>query len=128
MPATDPPLPLAGEALLEAVTDAVVAFHVRYYHRRPTNARTQLLEEDMLACTLTGIYTDVEKTLIELQRRDVVHESRQSFEAAMQDRFIEAVEGLSGRTVLAFISTHHVGPDLAVELFMLGPAVAPSTP
>ncbi len=42
----------------------------------------------------------------------------------MQDRFIEAVERLSGRDVLAFISNHHVGPDLEIELFLLGSDVA----
>jgi hypothetical protein len=29
------------------------------------------------------------------------------------------VERLSGRGVLAFISNHHVGPDIEIELFML---------
>ena len=32
---------------------------------------------------------------------------------------LKLVEQLSGRGVLAFISNHHVGPDLAVELFWL---------
>jgi hypothetical protein len=39
----------------------------------------------------------------------------------MQDTFIEAVERLSGRNVLAFISNHQVGPDLEIELFLLTP-------
>jgi hypothetical protein len=39
----------------------------------------------------------------------------------MQHKFIDAVERLSGRDVLAFISNHHVGPDMEIELFMLKP-------
>jgi hypothetical protein len=39
----------------------------------------------------------------------------------MQHKFITAVERLSGRDVLAFISNHHVGPDMEIELFMLKP-------
>jgi hypothetical protein len=39
----------------------------------------------------------------------------------MQHKFIAAVERLSGRRVLAFISNHHVGPDMEIELFMLKP-------
>ncbi len=39
----------------------------------------------------------------------------------MQHKFIAAVERLSGRDVLAFISNHHVGPDVEIELFMLKP-------
>jgi hypothetical protein len=39
----------------------------------------------------------------------------------MQHKFITAVERLSGRDVLAFISNHHVGLDIEIELFMLKP-------
>ena len=71
-----------------------------------------------------GVYTDVEKTMIELQRGTIVQETRSEFQNAMQHKFIEAVERLSGRSVVVFISNSHVGPDLEIELFMLGPALA----
>jgi uncharacterized protein YbcI len=116
-----PNVPLRGEPLLAAVTDAMVAFHERYYHRAPATAKTMLLSDELLICVLGGIYTDVEKTLIELQRKPIVQETRSAFQTAMQDRFIGAVERLSGRSVLAFISNQHVGPDMEVELFMLRP-------
>jgi uncharacterized protein YbcI len=113
--------PLTGDALLVAVTDSMVAMHKRYYHRAPVTAKTQLLGDDLLACVLGGIYTDVEKTMIELQRTTMVQETRSAFQTAMQHKFIAAVERLSGREVLAFISNHHVGPDMEIELFMLEP-------
>jgi uncharacterized protein YbcI len=113
--------PLTGDALLVAVTDSMVAMHKRYYHRAPVTAKTQLLGGDLLACVLGGIYTDVEKTMIELQRTTMVQETRSAFQTAMQHKFIAAVERLSGRDVLAFISNHHVGPDMEIELFMLEP-------
>jgi uncharacterized protein YbcI len=119
LPSPDPTGPLSGEALLDAVTDAMVALHVRYYSRTPASAKTRLLGGDLLACVLGGVYTDVEKTLIEIGRTSVVHETRGQFQHAMRHKFVEAVERLSGRTVLTFISNHHVGPDLAVELFWL---------
>ena len=112
---------LSGDALLDAVTDAMVALHLRHYNRPPAAAKTQLLGGDLIACTLTGVYTDVEKTMIELQRQDVVHDTRQEFQTAMQHRFIAAVEGLSGRRVTSFVTSHHVGPDIAIELFLLEP-------
>jgi uncharacterized protein YbcI len=113
--------PLKGDALLVAVTEAMVAFHERYYHRPPVTAKTQLLDGELLVCVLGGVYTDVEKTMIELQRTTMVHETRSAFQIAMQHKFVNAVERLSGRDVLAFISNHHVGPDMEVELFMLKP-------
>jgi uncharacterized protein YbcI len=114
-----PTSPLTGDAPLAAVTDAMVALHERYHHRVPVTAKTLLLGGDLLACVLEGVYTDVEKTMIELQRSTTVQETRSAFQAAMQRKFIAAVECLSGRDVLAFISNQHVGPDIEVELFML---------
>ena len=114
--------PLTGDALLEAVTDAMVALHERYHHRKPVTARTQLLGDDLLVCVLGGVYTDVEKTLIELQHSTTVQETRSEFQTAMQHKFVDEIERLTGRSVLAFISNSHVGPDLEIELFVLGPA------
>lgn len=121
MPVADALPALSGAALLEAVTDAKVAVHLRYYHRVPTTAKTQLLGDDLLACTLGGIYTDVEKTMIELDQEDVVRDTRHDFQAAMPHKFVDIVERLSGRAVTSWVSNHHVGPDLAVELFVLEP-------
>lgn len=119
MPAPD--APLTGDALLAALTDAMVALHERYHHREPVTAKTVLLGDDLLACVLGGVYTDVEKTMIELQQTTIVQETRSAFQNAMQHKFIAAVERLSGRGVLAFVSNHHVGPDMEIELFMLQP-------
>ena len=107
-----PDAALTGDALLVAVTDAMVELHQRYHHREPVTAKTQLLG---------GVYTDVEKTMIELQQTTIVQETRSAFQNAMQQKFIDTVERLSGRGVLAFISNHHVGPDIEIELFLLQP-------
>jgi uncharacterized protein YbcI len=115
-------VPLTGDALLVAVTDAMVALHQRYYQREPVTAKTLLLGGELLICVLGGVYTDVEKTMIELQRTDIVQETRSAFQTAMEHKFITVVERLSGRDVVSFISNHHVGPDMEIELFMLKPS------
>ena len=112
-----PPASVPEEAL-EAVNEAMIALHERYHGRRPVSARTRMLGDDMLACMLGDVYTDVEKTMIELQRQALVHETRSTFQQAMEHRFIGDVERLTGRRVARFISTHHVGPDLELELFL----------
>jgi uncharacterized protein YbcI len=112
---------LTGDELLAAVTQAMVAFHERYHHRKPVTAKTLLLGGDLLICVLGGVYTDVEKTMIELQRTPIVHATRSAFQNAMQQRFIATIERLTGRKVLTFMSDHHVGPDIEIELFMLTP-------
>ena len=114
--AQHPPL---GDEKLGAITEAMVALHRRYHGRAPVTARTQMLGDDLLACLIGDIYTDVEKTMIELQRKAMVHETRSAFQQAMGHRFIDIVEGITSRKVARFISTHHVGPDLELELFVL---------
>jgi uncharacterized protein YbcI len=69
-----------------------------------------------------GVYTEVEQTLIELQRSRQVRDVRSAFQVAMQHKFVEVVERLSGRQVLMFTSDGHGGPDLEIELFLLAPA------
>lgn len=113
------PHPLAGDALLAAVTDAMIGLHTRYHHRAPLTAKTLMLDDELLACVLGGVYTDVEKTMIELQHAPTVRATRTTFQIAMQHKFIDHVERLSGRRVLAFIPNNHVGPDLEIGLFLL---------
>lgn len=123
-----PEEPLTGASLLEAINGELVGLHRRYHHREPVSARTQLLGDDLLACVMGGVYTEVEKTMIELQRSPVVRDVRSAFQVAMEDRFIEVVERLSGRKVVMFTSDSHVGPDLEIELFLLAGGDSPEPP
>jgi len=114
-------IPLQGDELLASVTEAMVELHQRYHHRKPVTAKTQLMGGDLLACVMGGVYSDVEKTMIELEHHRIVAATRSAFEQAMREKFIGAVEELSGRRVLRFMTDSHVGPDLAIELFVLAP-------
>ena len=119
MPAPD--TLLSGDRVLVAVTEAMVSLHERYHHRAPLTAKTVLLDDELLVCVLEGVYNEVEKTMIELQHATIVQETRNTFQVAIEHKFISAVERLSGREVLAFSSMHHVGPDMEVKAFMLKP-------
>jgi uncharacterized protein YbcI len=112
---------LTGEELLVAVSDAMVEFHQRYYDREPVASKALLLGEQLLACVLAGVYSDVEKTMVNLQGSTILQETRSPFQEEMQHRFIAAVERLSGRDVQAFISNSQAGPHIEIELFMLKP-------
>jgi uncharacterized protein YbcI len=106
----------------------MVALHERYHNRTPNSAKTQLMDDELLACVMGEVYTDVEKTMIELQRQTIVQETRSAFQIAMKEKFISEVERLSGRRVVAFLSNSHVGPDMEIELFILAPAGGPLPP
>ena len=61
--------PLGGE-MLEAVTQAMVAIHERYHRRTQAGECPYTADgrrHDRLSCS-ASVYTDVEKTMIELQR------------------------------------------------------------
>ena len=116
-----PEVGLTGDALLEAITAGLVVLYEQHFGRKPAAARTQWLGDDLLACVMGGVYTEVEKTLIELQRRPLVEDARSEFQAAMRPRLTGVVERLLGRAVHGFMSTRHVGPDLEIELFVLAP-------
>jgi hypothetical protein len=70
-----PPAPLTGDKHLVTMTDAMTGLHQRSYQRPPVTAKAQLPGDDLLACVLGGVYTDVEKTMIELQRSRTVKTS-----------------------------------------------------
>jgi uncharacterized protein YbcI len=107
-----------GDDVLEAVNDAMVALHERHHGRKPATALTRMTD-DILICRLDGVYTEVEKTMIELERSGTVHQTRSVFQHAMEQRYIGAIEGITHRRVGRFIPVHHVGPDLEVDLFFL---------
>ena len=52
-----------------------------------------------------------------------VRSLRRLFQGVVRDQAIEAVERLTGRKVLAFLSDHAVDPDYAVEVFILEPGL-----
>ena len=74
---------------------------------------------DYIICFMEDIYTPVEKTLIEAGRFEAVQATRSAFQDTMRERFSAAVEELSGRKVVGFLSQVHVDPDLSVETFIL---------
>ena len=116
--------------LASAISNAVVGIHRQYFGRGASRTRT-VMGADYVICFLEDIYTPVEKTLIEAGRFPAVQATRTAFQDTMRDRFVAEVEQLVGRKVIGFLSQVHVGPDLAVETFILEPdgdgQAAPST-
>ena len=72
------------------------------------------------------VLTHAEKSLTETGQIDAVTNIRHLFQETMAADFREAVERLTGRKVLAFISGNHIEPDIAAALFILdGPPGKP---
>jgi uncharacterized protein (DUF2252 family) len=58
---------------------------------------------------MLGVFTDVEKAMIEVERHAIVRKTRSAFRNAMRDPFVGEIERLSGRRVTLFLSNSHVG-------------------
>jgi uncharacterized protein YbcI len=107
----------SGEMLARISTD-LVQLHSRFYGRGPTKAKTHLVD-DTVFCVLGGGFTTVERTLLDTGEAESVFQMRLSFQQAMDREFRRIVEEATGRGVIAYMSSIHVDPDLAVELFVL---------
>ncbi len=101
-----------------AVGNAITRLHRDHYGRGATTTRTTY-QRNHLIVFLEDIYTPVERTLIEAGRKEDVKHTRQVFQMAMQDAFSSAVEEITGRRVVQFMSQVAFDPDMAAEIFVL---------
>jgi uncharacterized protein YbcI len=104
--------------MLSGISTAIVGLYREHFGKGPTKAKTYALD-DVVICVLRDGLTTVEKTLFDRGRADTVREVRSAFQDAVAERFTSAVEAVTGRRVVAFMSQAHVDPDLAIEVFFL---------
>jgi uncharacterized protein YbcI len=109
---------LMGGELNAAITSALVGIHTEYLGRGPRRAST-FHYGNVLVTLMHDVLTHAEKSLTETGQIEAVDRIRHLFQETMKAELREAVERLTGRKVLAFISGNHVDPDIAAELFIL---------
>ena len=115
----------ADGELNAAVTSALVGIHHKYLGRGPETAST-FHYGNVVVTLMQEVLTPAEKSLSRADRMDAVNHIRHLFQRTMEADFREAVERLTVRKVVAFISGNHINPDVAAELFILdGPPVRP---
>jgi uncharacterized protein YbcI len=112
------PTRLEGGELNQAITSALVGIHSRYLGRGPQSATT-FYHGNVVVSLLNGVLTHAERTLNEANQGEAVNQMRHLFQETMEADFKEAVERLTGRKVVAFISGNNLDPDVAAEVFIL---------
>jgi uncharacterized protein YbcI len=110
--------PLKGGELNAAITSALVGIQTGYLGRGPRSAST-FHYGNVLVTLMHDVLTPAERTLTRTDRTDAVKHIRHLFQETMETEFRLAVERLTGRKMLAFISGNHLEPDIAAELFIL---------
>jgi uncharacterized protein YbcI len=107
--------------LSAAISNAVVQCTREYTGRGPTKARTTI-GNDMIVTRVEDTLTKGERSLADSGKGDMVLDIRRCFQTTMRDALVGRVEELTGRNVVAFMSSNHIAPDMGVEIFVLEPS------
>lgn len=113
--------------LLLAISNRIVSLQKKFYGKGPTKARAFYFDDVVLVLSRGG-FTEVEHTLQRAGRGAAVLAQRAEFQEVVEGEFTQAIEELTGRRVIAFMSTNHQEPDMAAELFILEPSGPGSEP
>jgi uncharacterized protein YbcI len=114
--------PVGGE-LNAALSRAIVRYHNEQLGRGPTRARA-FYRDNVIVVILQDALTKAERSLAASGKTDAVHQMRTAFQDAMRPDLVATVEALTGCKVEAFMSTNHLDPDYAAEIFVLDRPVA----
>jgi uncharacterized protein YbcI len=109
-----------GGALLTALSNAVVQIVREYTGRGPTQARASI-RDNLVVVLMQETMLKAEHSLVNNDKAGLVVEMRRSFQQTMRADLSAAVERLTEREVIAFMSDSHLEPDYSVEVFVLAP-------
>jgi uncharacterized protein YbcI len=117
------PTPWYDGELAARISTTVVRALARTTGRGPTKARTTLGDNGIFV-VLQDSLTRGEQTLANAGEGNAVLDLRRRWQRVMQTDLSREIEELTGRKVIVFMSDNHIDPDLAVEVFILGPVDA----
>lgn len=101
-----------------AISNAVVQVTRRHTGRGPTKAKTYV-NRDAVTVILQDTLTHGEQSLVANGQGDHVLRTRKLFQNGMREELVAAVEELTERKVIAFLSDNTLEPDVAIEAFVL---------
>jgi uncharacterized protein YbcI len=110
--------PTEGPKLTEAISAAMVELYGTFYGHDRTTATTYI-NDNIVVCVLESILTEGEEVLVAAGSRAEVIDGRVAFQTETEDEFTAAVERLTHRRVVAFMSANQTTPGIACELFFL---------
>jgi len=104
--------------LASALSNLVVRITTEYTGRGPTRARTHM-SENLISVVLEDTLSKGERSLVRDGYAERVRSMREAFQRTMGPDLVAGVEELTGRRVIAFMSSNHIDPDMAIEAFIL---------
>jgi uncharacterized protein YbcI len=107
----------AGD-LRQAISDAIVRVAADFIGRGPTRAKTYL-NQHIVFCVMQDTLTRGERSLVADGDGESVREMRRRFQDAMRRHVCAAIESLTDRKVVSFLSDNDVESEMAIEVFVL---------
>ena len=118
MASTDEPTHVSSTSTAASISNRAVQLMSAYTGRGPTKAWTSI-DQDLVSVVLRDTLTKGERSLVADGRTELVLGMRKAYQQTMRNELIAAVERLTGRKVIAFLSDNHIEPDIAIECFVL---------
>jgi uncharacterized protein YbcI len=108
-------------SVLQAVANALGRLHKEQYGRGSTNSHAYFAGPNVLVCVLSGVLLPAERKMVEMGLAQRVTDTRTTFQSATRSEFIEVVEQIVDRKVIAFASCVDPEANVAFENFVLEP-------
>jgi len=102
----------------QAISDAIVRVSADFIGRGPTRAKTYV-NDHIVFCVMQDTLTRGERSLVADGDAESVREMRRRFQDAMRRQLCTAIESLTGRKVVSFLSDNDVVSEMAIEVFVL---------
>jgi len=113
--------PIQGGQLLLEISNAIVRVYRDCAGKGPSSCKAYWAGRDSLLVMMRGGFSVAEQMLYEGGHGNVVRESWHKLQDLLEGRLTAMVAELSGREVIAFMSSTHQGPDLMAQVFVLAP-------
>ena len=117
---TSLPAPVIDGAMRSAISQSIVRIHAEHYGKGATQAKTYTWD-NLVVTVLRDVLTVAERTLIDVDHADTVRDVRTTFQFSLESTFRAAIERLTGRRVLSFMSQVDPSQGIGVEVFVLEP-------
>jgi uncharacterized protein YbcI len=105
----------------QRISDEIATIHRESYGEAVEAIETHILD-DVVICVLDINLLPHERTLLEHGRGvESIQKVRKEFQESIGATFAAAVEHMTGRRVVAFLSETHIDPSFSVEFFRLAP-------
>jgi uncharacterized protein YbcI len=113
---------LTGGQLNAALSRAVVQLHNQYLGRGPTKGHA-FYRGSVVVVILEDTLTKPERSLIAGGKDDVVRDMRRDLLDTMRPDLVDAIEQLTERRVVSFLTDNDIATDIAAEIFVLDRAL-----